>query len=129
MLVADTGWNIPALNGFPGPFMHYIAEWFTVDDLLNLMKPKDDRTILMENVAVFKDKDGIQIFSSNRLGKILLEAHGEGIPIDQIATFRQDNKTVSECVEGRISHFDENGVNNDSVWTQFGKWYTSYKKE
>lgn len=35
--LTDVGWYIEALNGFPGPFIKYINQWLTSDDLLKLM--------------------------------------------------------------------------------------------
>lgn len=123
VLVSDTGWSIPALNGFPGPLMHYISDWFEAGDFLNLMQNKEDRTVVIENVAVYKDKDQIKTFVSKRTGRILSEARGEGVAIDRIATFRSDNKTIAECMTLGIPSFDEELT--DSIWTQFGEWYNS----
>lgn len=123
VLVSDTGWSIPALKGFPGPLMHYMTDWFEAEDFLNLMKGKEDRTIIIENIATYKDKDQIKTFTSKRIGKILFEAKGIGAPIDKVATFRSDNKTIGECMELGISSFDEELT--DSIWTQFGEWYST----
>lgn len=121
VLVSDTGWSIPALKGFPGPLMHYMTDWFEAQDFLNLMRDKEDRTIIIENIATYKDGDQIKTFSSKRIGRILFEAKGIGAPIDKVVTFRSDNKTIGECMELGISSFDEELT--DSIWTQFGEWY------
>lgn len=33
VVVTDTFWNIPALNGFPGAYMKDVAEWLKPEDL------------------------------------------------------------------------------------------------
>ncbi len=100
-----------------------MSDWFEAVDFLNLMKDKEDRAVIIENVAVYKDKDQIKTFVSRRTGKILSEARGEGVAIDRIVTFRSDNKTSGECMELGISSFDEELM--DSIWTQFGEWYST----
>ena len=35
-IVTDAGFYIDALNGFPGPFVKYVNQWFSVEDLLRL---------------------------------------------------------------------------------------------
>ena len=30
LVVSDSGWEIPALNNFPGPYMKYVNHWFSV---------------------------------------------------------------------------------------------------
>ena len=50
--VTDTFWEIPALNGFPGAFMKYINNWFVPQDILNLMKDKNDRRGMLERFLI-----------------------------------------------------------------------------
>ena len=49
VVVSDAGFFIPALKGFPGPFIKYIDGWLSPYDLLALMNGKKNR------VAVWKD--------------------------------------------------------------------------
>ena len=45
VVVNDSSWEIPALGGFPGGYMKDVANWFTAEDFLALMKDKNDRRI------------------------------------------------------------------------------------
>lgn len=45
--LTDAGYYIEALNGFPGPFIKYINQWLTAEDLLKLMKGKKNRTVVV----------------------------------------------------------------------------------
>ncbi|WKZ30914.1 MAG: non-canonical purine NTP pyrophosphatase [Candidatus Dojkabacteria bacterium] len=121
VVVTDTGWNIHALKGFPGPFMHYVTDWFSPQDFLNLMSDKADRSITFMDVLAYKDGDKMKIFKTIKEGTILTEPAGEGIPIDQIVTFRADGKSIALCNSEEISSFDE--TEDISVWTKFGKWF------
>jgi XTP/dITP diphosphohydrolase len=125
VIVSDTGWSIASLNGFPGPFMHYISEWFTGNDLLQLLQNKQNRSVTMCDVLVYKDRNITKVFTMNREGNLLHELKGEGVAIDCIASFRADHKTIAECQALAIPFFDANDQ-TDSVWHQFGQWLLSY---
>ena len=61
LIVCDQYWEIPALGGFPGPYMKDIDKYLKAEDILAMMVGKDNRIInLYENVvytdgAVTKD--------------------------------------------------------------------------
>ncbi len=125
VIVSDTGWSIPALKGFPGPFMHFITKWFTGEDLARLCKGIKNRTVIIENVAVYKDAIVEKCFISKRTGILVDIPKGKGVAIDQIASFRSDGKTIAQCQQHNLNRFDSNLLN--SIWTQFGEWFTKSK--
>lgn len=49
VIVSDAGYYIEALNGFPGPFIKYINEWLSADDILRLMAGKEDRAVIVKD--------------------------------------------------------------------------------
>ncbi|MEI6267057.1 MAG: non-canonical purine NTP pyrophosphatase [bacterium] len=53
VIVTDVGWHIIALGGFPGPFIKYINEWLTPDDIMRLMAGVEDKTIKAIEVAAY----------------------------------------------------------------------------
>lgn len=73
LFINDSGWKIPSLNGFPGPYMKYINNWFTADDFLALMRDKQDRTIVLEQVYVYRDAKETKVFIYEYNGTILEE--------------------------------------------------------
>lgn len=94
LVVTDDSWMIPGLNGWPGPYMKYMNEWLTAEDMLRLTKPLKDRRIFMQQIVVYQDELGQQLFSA-RVEGILLQ-HSSGIsqfPIFSIVSF--DNKTAA----------------------------------
>ncbi len=121
VIVSDTGWSIPALNGFPGPFMHFITKWFTGEDLARLCKGITKRTVIIENIAVYKDAKIEKCFISKREGVLVENPKGKGVAIDQLASFRSDGKTIAQCQVQNLNRFDSNLMN--SIWTQFGEWF------
>lgn len=120
VVVMDTGWSIPSLNGFPGAYMHSILEWFTLEDLLNLMKTKSDRTIIIQNYACYKDVKITKIFTRRMTGIIKHEPKGEGNIIDRIVSFRKDGKTNAECEALRIPMSDKDS--DISQWEKLARW-------
>lgn len=51
--VSDGGCYIEALNGFPGPFIKYINQWFSAQDLLRLMDGKKNRIVLWKDCLAY----------------------------------------------------------------------------
>ena len=52
-VVTDAGFNIHALNGFPGPFIKFVNQWFSAEDLLRLMHKKPYRRITVHDCLVY----------------------------------------------------------------------------
>jgi XTP/dITP diphosphohydrolase len=53
VVVTDGGFYIEALNGFPGPFVKFVNQWLTAQDLLDLMQGKDDRRIVARDCLAY----------------------------------------------------------------------------
>ena len=45
VVLTDSGYYFEALNGFPGPFIKYVNQWFSAQDFLNLMSGKQNRKV------------------------------------------------------------------------------------
>ncbi len=53
VVVSDVGWQIPALNGFPGVYMKYAATILGNTGFLKLMEGRKDRTIIFKEVLAY----------------------------------------------------------------------------
>jgi len=53
VIVSDVEYNIEALNGFPGPFIRYVNEWLSADDLLRLMDGKENRDVIVKDCLAY----------------------------------------------------------------------------
>ncbi len=122
VLVSDDSWNIPGLNGFPGPYMKSINHWFTVDDFLNLTRPLQDKTIILKQLLVFTDGTITKIFATEARGTLLPEPRGKnGLPSQLITTMEgDDGKTIAEMNSTITRQTDRRTV---AVWHDFGRWY------
>jgi XTP/dITP diphosphohydrolase len=118
LVVSDSGWEIPALNGFPGPYMADINKWFTAKDFINLMRGKNDRTIYL-NHLIGAIKDGkIKIFSERTRGIIIDSPRGEGSALDQVVIMEGNKKTIAE--NQNIGLFSATGI---ELWAKVTNWF------
>ena len=86
VVVMDAGFYIEALNGFPGPFIRYINEWFSVQDYLNLMQGKVNRRVsALDCLAYGHPGEKPMTFCQVHTGKLALEPGQQtGTSIDQL---------------------------------------------
>lgn len=86
VVVTDAGYYIDALNGFPGPFIKFVNEWFTVQDYLNLMRNKLNRCVVAQDcLAYCCPNEKPVVFSQEHYGKIATQpGRPNGTPINQI---------------------------------------------
>lgn len=121
VVVNDSHWNIPALKGFPGAYMKDVSKWFSTQDFLNLMRDKEDRSILLNECVVFYDGDTMKAFVHERAGHFLDSPKGVSNPsFARVVKMEGEDKTIAEV-------FDEGNweVTNERYkhWYDFAKWY------
>jgi XTP/dITP diphosphohydrolase len=122
LVVTDTFFAIPALNGFPGAYMKFVAEWFRPEDFILLLSDKADKTITFSESITYIDEHGTKIFSKEFHGRIVDMSRGTGNSIENVAEF--DGVTLGERrTQGGFSHKPE-----DFVWTDFATWYNENTK-
>ena len=120
LITHDSSWSIPALNGFPGAYMHDIVRWFSSEDWLNLMRSHSNKIIeVCENVTYYDDK-GFKCFQYRQQGTFVDTPRGEnGNSLEKVVILSGD-QTIAE-------HHDA-GIENNSVvlkvWEDFFRWYT-----
>ena len=121
VMVHDSSWEIGDINGFPGAYMHDVAEWFSPADWMRLMAGREDRSIRLVQNIVYFDGAREQVFRSESVGRFVDEPKGiDGNSIDKMVSFSEDGRTLAEC-------HDEAGLvvrdKNMQVWIDFFKWY------
>ncbi len=122
LFVNDASWHIPALGGFPGPFMKYMVKWLTEEDILNLMRDKTDRTIVLSDTIAYKDQNTEKVFVREVKGKLLSAPEGktDGPFITKLICFSDDNRSLASV---RSSGFTEREV---PLWQEFADWVNSF---
>lgn len=98
VVVLDAGYYIEALNGFPGPFIKFVNEWFSADDFLNLMQGKLNRKVIIRDcLAYCFPNEKPNVFCQVHHGEIEVKAgRPKGTSIDQIFIPAGYSKPVSE---------------------------------
>lgn len=132
VVVSDDSWDIPALNGFPGPYMKSLNHWFKAEDFLRLMDGINDRTIIIHQYLSYFDGKNIYTFKNDFSGKVTLEPRGKNdrSPSTMITELDIDNgKTIAELFEeveqgALINRY----LTNNDVWHEFVTWYLKTKR-
>lgn len=96
VMVEDAGLYVDAWNGFPGPFIKWLAETMGYD-IFPKAVPADNRKATWRVVYGFHDGQTIQTFEGVVEGQIAPEQRGEGgwgfdpvfIPEDQTKTYSE----------------------------------------
>ena len=121
LFVNDAYWMIPSLNGFPGPYMKYINQWFKPEDFINLMQGKKDRTIILRDTIVYKDENEVKVFTNDHTGEVLDKPY-EGkfrFPSDVVISLSKSKKSVAEEVASGTTFIE----NENKVWIDFVEWF------
>jgi XTP/dITP diphosphohydrolase len=117
LFINDASWHIPALNGFPGPYMRYMLDWFTIDDFLRLMEVKEDRTIILRDTIVYKDESTEKVFTNDVRGRLLTSATaGDGPYITKLITFNEDETSLAESPSVGFTEPEM------KLWEEFAEW-------
>lgn len=123
LFINDASWIIPALKGFPGPYMKYINQWFDPIDFIHLMEGKEDRTIILKDVIVYIDEIGLTVFTNEHKGTILKSVTSGTYrhPSDTVISLsKTGNSILEETANGTFFIEDE-----DRVWKDFAFWIQS----
>ena len=117
VVVTDTFWSIPALNGFPGAYMKQVSDQFTAEDWIDLMKRHKDKTIIFTENIAFTDGRVSHFVSKPFEGKIVSPRAKFRTSIEEVAEF--SGRTLAEAHKrGDTSHDPK-----EYVWYDFIKWY------
>lgn len=121
LFVNDSGWYIEALNGFPGPFMSYVNDWFSSEDFLNLLKPYQDKRVVLRQVIVYIDSKNLKVFSHDAKGVFLGDIQGEGRSSDRVISLSGDG--ISLAQKHKMGNFKIES--EEELWREFGEWLKS----
>lgn len=117
LIVSDSGWSIPSLNGFPGPYMRHINEWFSAEDFLKLMEDKKNRTIVLKYITCAISSNGLKLFKREVKGRFVKQVRGNGLPSDRVIALNGNKHTIAELQnKGRES------VDDTDLWEKVHQW-------
>ncbi len=120
LVVSDDSWIIPGLRGFPGPYMKYMNDWFTLADWVHLTKDLTDRTIILRQIVVYQDSSTQQLFSVDITGELLSEPRGTSHhPHNALVSFDGGHRSNAEYHERGESA----AAAYHNPWHEFAAWY------
>lgn len=117
LIVSDSGWSIPSLKGFPGPYMHYINQWFKAEDFLNLMKRKKDKSIILEHIICAISSKGSKLFKQIIRGKFINHPKGIGLSSDRVVVLGKSKHTIAQT-QGN----NKESVDDTNLWEKAYQW-------
>lgn len=120
VMVADAGFYINGLKGFPGPYIKYINNWLSAEDLLRLLENKKDRTITIRDCMVYCSMDGTVKIFQHEVNGIITDTikSDKGSPIEKIVIPESLDRTLAELTEEESLEF----WSKNSTDIQFRKW-------
>jgi len=124
VVVNDTTWIIPGLNGWPGPYMKQMNTWLTPEDFVRLTANLEDRRIIQRSILAYKDADQEKIFSVDMEGILLKEPRGAS---------RYTNFTVTSFNNGKTSFAEDSAdgytdyTKRQSAWDELCQWLQKSK--
>jgi len=121
----DVGFYIPALNGFPGPYIKYVNKWLDPKYILKLMgKIKNRKCFRQSSLGIYNPKGNrITVFTSREYGLIAREARGsKNYNFDRIFIHDGFKKTRAQFTEDELIN-----LTNLDNWKKLIKSIKSYE--
>lgn len=79
LIVDDRGFFIPALKGFPGPFVKLLLDSFSYPGIIKLMQDETDRRAIFSFAVGYFDGEKDHIFVADEEGFIIDEPRGDNL--------------------------------------------------
>jgi XTP/dITP diphosphohydrolase len=119
VIKCDVGIWIIGLNGFPGPYSSYVQRTLSVDDLLRLCDPLEDRRATIYSVVAFSDGRPRPVtFCGELPGTLLREKRGRhGYFFDFIFVPAGSDRALAEFDDSERWTFWRD------AYERFARWY------
>lgn len=125
IVINDDSWEIPGLNGFPGPYMKSVSQWFTPQDFINLTRGLEDKRAMLVQFIVYQDESGPHIIRNEFENRLLPEARGSyGNSWQKVVAVPSDNGlSVAEVYDKGVKVRDREV---SAGWDRFAQWYAEH---
>lgn len=118
--VTDAGYSFEALNGFPGPFIKYVNQWFSASDYLHLMQGKSNRRVIIQDCLAYCLPGTKPVLFNHRYqGELATKAGRPGAtPIDQVFIPEGFSNPISEIPPEEMLAYCSQGT----VWAELERY-------
>lgn len=126
IVVSDDSWSIPALRGFPGPYMKSMNHWFTPEDFLKLMHGVSNRQVFLHQFLAYYDGSTFEVFTRDIPGVVTQTARGEGGKAPWMKVVELDidkGKTLAEIFEQPEAALSKRYQERHDAWHDLIAWY------
>lgn len=120
LIVDDTGFFIPALNGFPGSCAAYVMKTLGNEGILRLMEGKTDTSCWFETAIAYCDGSVTETFQGTLPGKIVPPRGSGGFGYDPVVEW--EGRTLAEMAIEEKSHISHRG----RALRQFRDWFVRH---
>lgn len=94
-IVTDAGFFIPALNGFPGPFLKYINQYLNEAQILRLLDENSDRRAYFADALALDYPDGTaKVYTQRIEGRLAREGEYESSDWSANSLFIPEGETT-----------------------------------
>lgn len=122
LMKMDVGFHINCLNGFPGPYIKQVNNWFKPEQILYLLENEQDRSCYFRDVICFTSNDVTKCFIQETKGEIAKKLSGtNGWGIDKIFIPDGFNKTLASMSDDKRS-----AVWDKDYWDELANYLQKY---
>ena len=127
-IALDSGFFIPALNGFPRTFVNFALDSIGIGGFLKLMDQEKDRRCAFKSCLAYIDKEGsVKKFYSEAEGTIAIAATGNKpdyawSDLYRIFIPKDKEKTLSEMSKGE---YEDWSGSLESCEHSFAEWFVN----
>ena len=123
VIKTDVGFEIEALNGFPGAFGKYVFKWLETDGILKLLEDKENRNGKAIEVLAYATPSGdYKTFKTETKFTIRMTPKGEGSTMDKLMEIKgQKDNYGSLSLEEKLKWWKK----NNNYFHEFAKWYVN----
>jgi non-canonical purine NTP pyrophosphatase (RdgB/HAM1 family) len=132
VMVQDTGFEIEALDGFPGPYAKYVQEKLGVEGFMRLMNGVENRNCCFVGVIAYADQNGeIHVFEERGPKGVIADV-ADTLPLRpdawsllwQIYVPEGSDKTLNSMNDIEREDWYQNH-RGPSVFIEFAQWIAS----
>lgn len=124
LIICDQFWSIPALNGFPGPYMKDVDRYLKPEKLLALLEGESDRSIVLYENVVYVDGEITKEFVAKYDATLATEPRGTDVEASGLLI-------IYEGTDLTIAEHRDRGEHarpmSESAWRLFGEWFSTQK--